>query len=264
MKREPAFKTEADLCAEFIAWVKSESGTTKYGRTTPVWTPYAETAGWDILLVAEDGTQIGVQAKLKFNMKVLMQSVPESWQHWHDRGPDYRAVLVPERDSGHDNLCAALGLVMFAVNGRQFPGRQTDFAPSLEMENRYGEGWHYWSPKERCKLPEFVPDVIAGASGPVQLTKWKIAALRVVATLEVKGFVTRQDFKTYGVDPRRWTGPGGWLKSGPVPGQYLRGDSLDFDKQHPSVYAQVLAEVQEKLSRAENRGPDGLFAGAST
>ena len=249
--KQPRYATEADLCADFIRWVNGEAGKLHRGVKTPTWTPYAETAGWDILLVGGDGTQIGIQAKLKFNMKVLHQCLPDCWDHWHDRGPDYRAVLVPERDSMHEGICAALGLTLFTPSGRNYPGYPAEFTPGLNMENWNG-GWHYWSPKERETLPEFVPDVIAGASGPVQLTTWKIAALRIVATLDVRGFVTRQDFRSYGVDPRRWTGPGGWL----VPrsermqhsGQYVRGDALDFDRQHPDVYAKVLAEVRAKLS----------------
>jgi hypothetical protein len=262
--KKPRYATEVDLCADFIAWAKSCAGQHRHGETTPLWTPYAETAGWDILLVAEDGTQIGVQAKLKFNMKVIAQSIPESWDHWHDRGPDYRAVLVPERDSGHENICAALGLKMFYPIGPSWQSSRVEFAPEMSMGQMYG-GWHYWSPRKRCVLPEFVPDVPAGASGPVQLTKWKIQALRIVATLEVRGHVTRQDFRNHGVDPRRWTGPGGWL----VPrsermqdaGQYIRGPGLDFDRQHPDVYAQVLAEVREKLTAAPPHVKDGVLFG---
>jgi hypothetical protein len=260
--KKPRYETEVALCADFIAWVKRSAGQRAHGSgTIPKWTPYAETAGWDILLAAEDGTQIGVQAKLKFNMKVLQQAVPECWDHWHDRGPDYRAILVPEQDSGQMNLCAALGLTMFWPTGPRWMDQRVDFNPGLDMEHWNG-GWHYWSPRKRCELPEFVPDVQAGASAPVQLTKWKIAALRIVATLDVCGHVTRQDFKAHGVDPRRWTGPGGWL----VPrsermqdaGQFIRGPGLDFDRQHPDVYAQVLAEVRAKLDAA----PDHIRVGA--
>ena len=246
--KKPVYATEANLCADFIAWVKREGGKYRSGVKTPVWTPYAETAGWDILLVAEDGTQIGVQAKLKFNMKVLSQSIPDSWDDWRGTGPDYRAVLVPEGDSAHSNICDTLGLKLMHRLSRGWG--EPEFAPSLDMGDTWGGCWHYWSPTKREALPEFVPDVVAGASGPVQLTKWKIAALRIVATLEVRGHVTRQDFRAYGVDPRRWTGSGGWL----VPrsermqhaGQYVRGPALDFDRQHPDVYAQVLAEVAAK------------------
>lgn len=241
------YATEAALCAEFLVWVKAVSGTTLHGRRVPVWTAYAETAGWDILLVAEDGTQIGIQAKLKFNMKVLAQSIPDRWEHWHDRGPDYRAVLVPEHDGSHEAICACLGLMMFTPDSRYCYGTERTFGPGLDMD--HASGWHYWSPVERCTLPEFVPDVVAGASGPVQLTKWKIAALRVVATMELQGFITKADFRRLKVDPRRWCGPGGWLKPGAEPGQFVRG-AVDFDQQHPVVYVQVLESVRAEIAKA--------------
>ena len=110
---EKTYATEAELCTAFINWIKSENGKTLGRDTAPIWTPYAETAGWDILLVADDGTQIGIEAKLKFNMKVLAQSLPDCWDTYADYpGPDYRAVLVPKFDSDHERICAALGLVM--------------------------------------------------------------------------------------------------------------------------------------------------------
>lgn len=242
MKAE-AYATEAALCADFLAWVKAEGGTFRYGIQCPVWTAYAETAGWDILLVAEDGTQIGVQAKLKFNMKVLTQAVPDNFAHWHDQGPDYRAVLVPDFDHSHAQLCAALGLMLIAREQRGWGGN--GFTPSLNLDHRNG-GWHYWNPKQRCELPEFVPDVIAGSSAPVQLTKWKIAALRIIALLEVNGHVTRADFRNLLLDPRRWVGPNGWLKPGANPGEFVRGDGLDFEAQHPDIYRQVLEEARAK------------------
>lgn len=250
MKKIPRYGTEAALCADFIAWVKGEAGKFYRGAEVPVWTPYAETADWDILLAAPDGTQIGVQAKLKANMKVLHQTIPGNWDCCRETGPDYRAVLVPERDSMFSDLCGALGVTVF-YPGYSYRGEPC-FEPKLDMV--WGEGWHYWSPRKRHELPEYVPDVVAGDSGPVQLTKWKIAALRIVATLEVRGFVTRQDFRNNGIDPRRWT-VSGWLKPRSDrmqhAGQFVRGDLMDFDRQHPVVYAQVLAEVRAKLTELE-------------
>lgn len=249
MKKQPAYATEAALCADFIDWVKRDNGKMQYGVRSPVWTVYAETAGWDILLVGEDGTQVGIEAKLRFNMKVLQQCLPDAWDEWHDRGPDYRAVLVPDWSSDDAKVCNALGLALLGRNGNRWG--ETDFRPRI-LHNESGGGWHYWSPGNRCKLPEFVPDVQAGCPAPLQLTTWKIAALRITATLEVRGHVTRQDFKALSIDPRRWTGPGGWLvpKSDRMQdaGQYVRGPALDFDKQHPDVYVKVLAEVRDKLA----------------
>lgn len=256
-KEAPRYASEAELCADFIAWMKATAGKVgRWGVTTPNWTAYAETAGWDILLVAEDGTQIGVQAKLRFNLKVLQQAVPDAWEAWHRSGPDYRAVLVPELDHAYANLCSALGLVMFAPRGR-FAGEEhapTQFSPGLDMDQGWnGMGWHYWSPEKRCELPAYVPDVVAGASGPVQLTKWKVAALQIVALLKLRGYVTRADFRELGIDPRRWTGPGGWVVPGAAPGQWIRGNKLDFDRQHPEVFAQVLVDVEGRLKARGER-----------
>jgi hypothetical protein len=250
VKRAPKFNTEADLCAAFIAWAKGEAGRHSYGVQCPAWTPYAETAGWDILLVGTDGTQIGIQAKQRFNLKVLEQAVPHCWDAWRDEGPDYRAVLVPDRDRDAAELCGALGLMLFAPAGQWYDddarGIGVAFSPGLNMDHASG-GWHYWSPRTRCPLPEYVPDVVAGASGPVQLTKWKVQALRLMAVLEIRGHVTRQDFRTLGIDPRRWLGPQGWLLSDPArPGEFMRGAGLDFDQQHPAVYAQVLEETRTR------------------
>lgn len=227
MKKQPKYATEADLCAAFIESAKRAKG----------WTAYAETAGWDILLAHTDGAQIGIEAKLRLNLKVLQQALPERWEHWHDSGPDYRAILIPDRDHGFDALTDSLGLVVFAPNYRD------DFTPGLE----YIDHWHWWSPRKRCKLPDYVPDVVAGASGPIQLTEWKVKALRIVATLEIRGFVTRADFKQHSVDPRSWTGPNGWLVTNDRPGEFVRGPRLEFDKQHPEVYAKVLADVRAEL-----------------
>jgi hypothetical protein len=244
------FPTEADLCAAFIAWVRRSAGEYDRGIQTPEWTAYPETEGWDILLVGGDGTQIGIQAKLKFNLKVLDQTVPDCWSAWHHTGPDYRAVLVPD-DAGYERLCNALGIIMFRCRGLHTWGRNPggfDFTPGLDQQHHNG-GWHYWNPEKRLPLPRFVPDVVAGASGPVQLTKWKIAALSVVARLELRGHVTRSDFREVGVDIRRWVGPNGWLRAGAVPGQFVAASAMPFAAQHPEVYPQVLAEERAEIER---------------
>lgn len=244
------FANEAELCAAFIGWVRSSAGEYSRGVKCLAWTTYAETAGWDILLVGPDGTQIGVQAKQRFNLKVLSQTIQGSWEEWRGEGPDYRAVLVPDADSDAEQICSALGLALFRPLRSSFRGG-FEFTPGLDMEHWNG-GWHYWNPGRRHPLPEFVPDVVAGASGPVQLTKWKIAALRVIARLEVRGYVTRQDFRELGVDIRRWIGPGGWLepKVCQYPGQFVAvPGGAPFAAQHPEVYPQVLASEREKLER---------------
>lgn len=231
MKREPEFLTEAALCAAFVEWAKDEG-----------FVPYAETAGWDLLLIGADGTQVGVQAKMKWNMKVLMQTLPGPHDDWRDEGPDYRSILLPSSSGEATHVCGALGIQVFAAHSR-YEGAHA-FSPTLRNAKQTWHGWHFWCPLKRHQLPAYVPDVAAGASGPVQLTHWKCAALKICALLELRGHVTRADFKRVGIDHRRWTGPGGWLAI--ENGAYVRGPQLDFDKQHPTVYQLVLADVRKE------------------
>lgn len=251
------YATEAELCEDFIRWVKEP--TDSYTRHSQVWTPYAETAGWDILLVGADGCQIGVEAKLRLNLKVLSQALPERWDHWRDVGPDFRAILVPEYDSGLERIVEGLGLVLFHGNYWNSTGRAYQFSPALHPTAQHYGGWHWWAPAKLCSLPAYVPDVVAGASGPVQLTDWKVGALRICAILEIRGFVTREDFRHHKIDPRRWTGVEGWLQPGAVRGQYVRGLNLNFAAQHPTVYAQILAEARESLPGIPEESQKGLL-----
>jgi len=226
------WETEAAMCADFSAWVLGQG-----------WTPYPETAGWDLLLVGSDGTQVGIHAKLRLNLWVMAQAIPDHWDAWSDEGPDFRAVLVPNTPIGH-RICGALGLCVFQ------PTLSGGFSPKLGGGGGSSQGWHYWNPKRRHRLPEYVPDVAAGAPAPVRLTDWKIKALRICAVLEIRGSVTRDDFKRYGVDHRRWTGPGGWLGAGDEPGAWRwRVGARGFAADHPVVYPKILDEVRSELAR---------------
>lgn len=244
MKEEHAYKSETDLCRDFIAWAKLQG-----------WVAYAETAGFDILLVGAGGVQIGVQAKLRFNATLLRQILPSSWS-WDGDGPDYRAVLLPSATHDIAGVCDAIGVITFRPRGNQqvlhIGSTEEDyhskFFPMLKIEYFH----HYWNPMTRCVLPEYVPDVAAGASCPIQLTEWKIAALRVCAMLEIHGEVTTKQIKEFGIDPRRWAhSAAGWLQ--PVHmkrGYYQRGPKLLFAEQHPTVYAQIKSELIAAESKA--------------
>lgn len=224
------YPTEADLCADFIAYAKRAG-----------WVPYAETGGYDLVLSGRDGIQIGIQAKLRFNLKVVEQIL----EAYTTEGPDFRAILVPEEPVGARLICKHLGVVI--IGGSRWDRNQ--WGIDLKDGAHWNGGWFYWNPTRRLKLPEYVPDVVAGASGPAQLTQWKVAALRLVAILELRGWVTRATFGELDLDHRRWTGPDGWLRPCPtVSGRWIAPpEGLDFAKQHPVVYPQVLADMAKMI-----------------
>jgi hypothetical protein len=86
------YATEAELCAALIK------------HNSEKWTAYPETSGFDILMVRKaDGFQIGVEAKLSLNAKVILQAIEPPGHWWaNESGPDCRAVLVPWKAKGSD------------------------------------------------------------------------------------------------------------------------------------------------------------------
>ena len=242
-KRPKPFATEVDLCARFLSALPDG------------WTPYAETAGWDILLVRQrDGLQIGIEAKLKFNLHVIDQALEEGGGGWWatQSGPDHRAVLIPDGEAGIGAIAAYIGLTVIRVRpGADLPKsgsayhNQPVYRPALPGDPG-GAGdflWHEWAPAKRHALPGYVPDVRAGDSAPLQLTDWKIKALKIAATLELRGYVTRHDFAHHHLDHRRWLAPNSWLKW--AGDRYVADRLPDFRAQHPKVYAEIAATADQ-------------------
>lgn len=248
------YDDEADLCAHFAESVPK------------TWTVYAETGGWDLLLVRnEDGFQIGVQAKMHFNPHVLSQALDDHRGMCETEGPDCRAVLVPAgRPQLHmGRLAAHCGVTVITCARKldRHRWRREPFDPELPSgRSSWSEerDWHEFGPATRIKLPEYVPDVAAGASAPLQLTEWKIKALKIAATLELRGFVTRQDFSKLHLDHRRWMVPGfQWLVL--EGGVYKKGPNMpNFAAQHPKVYAEIKADATRWMAPSSELAQTGL------
>lgn len=255
--KERLFRTEADLCAAYADEARAAG-----------WVVYPETAGFDMLMVrpegdAHAGVQIGVEAKLTLNAKVaaqILDSVPfeEKWE----RGPDYRVALVGSIGgaAGIATLLQRCGVVVVAPHAGAHEGSTYSYSHLWPTDNaarpsRWQLGgdarcaWFDWNPKQRCELPEFVPTVAAGVPAPLQLSRWKIGALRVVAHLQIHGSISPAEIKQYGCDPSRWCrGPVRWLDPA-ARGRFARGGTLPrFEDQHPDVYAIVLAELTAKAA----------------
>ncbi|TIM41781.1 MAG: hypothetical protein E5Y55_24185 [Mesorhizobium sp.] len=265
-KAKAVFESEAALCAAFIA------------RLPEGWTAYPETAGFDILLVrGADGAQIGVEAKMTLNAKVLLQAVEGVYS---GRGseypaPDFRAALVPSGAAGAElkTLASYLGVVVIVMTSEaEREAEQKAFAEKFGVSYRrahvndkpwftpelpvIGYDWRrQWAdhcPAERCKVPAYVPDVIAGASGPSQLSDWKIKAIKICILLERHGFVTIADFKKIGIDRKRWLDMR-WLAQSEDRGRYIAGRSaLNLRVAHPVNFGQIEADFDKwKPSTAE-------------
>lgn len=239
MKREVAtFRTEADLCRAFIAALPED------------WVAYSETAGFDILLVRKsDGAQIGIEAKLSLNAKVITQAAQNISAYMvTSPGPDFRAVMVPVgKTSGLSAICDMIGLTVITVRSDDLIDayNRSRFYPSLPRFDDWREAWWEFCPAARCRLPDYVPDVEAGHSAPVALTPWKIKAIKIAITLERRGFVVRGDFKHLCISMSRWTDPhAGWLVRNGQGGWVATPKIPDFRTQHPVNYAEIEADFE--------------------
>lgn len=232
------FATEAELVVCWLEELKSR----KAGAD---WTVYPETAGWDLLLVHRDGYQIGIEAKLTLNVKVLAQALEGANSGWREEGPDYRAVLIPRRGGLQrdlEPLCRALGIGIIKAQPHDHGGI---YNLGLPDESGYsGSDWPNWLPAKRCALPDYVPDVAAGVASPVKLTHWKIKAIKLMILLERRGVVTRADMKALQISPTRWTDPyNGILERDPGRGGFVAGARTpDFRAQHPVNFGEIEAD----------------------
>lgn len=236
--KDKSFATEVELCARFVQGVDQEK-----------WIVFAETASWDLLLVRrEDGFQIGIQAKLKLNLKVIEQTVEHFYSSPTSPGPDCRAVLVPASEGLHESITSHIGITVIRVRATAaFVSHIFDPQLPTIKDRGWRDRWHEWCPTERHKLPEYVPDVLAGKPSPTQLTDWKIKAMKIAILLEHRGYVTRADFKALHIDHHRWLKPASWLIV--ENGRYVRGRMPDFKAQHPTVWEQIATDIAKWMPK---------------
>lgn len=230
------FSTEADLCAAFIAAIPKD------------WTAYPEWGGFDILLVGPGGIQIGIEAKLALNAKVLMQAMEPS-RAWSATkpGPDFRAVLVPDTaTSTLEPIAKALGVTVIRMragevrDGYFWTGGRgvTPFSPSLPRDTDHY--WHDFWPWRRVPMPEVIPDCAAGCPAPVRITEWKLKAIKIAILLDRRP-VTRADFKALDIHMSRWSDCG-WIVRGEARGTWVWGEyHPDFRRDHPRNYDEIAA-----------------------
>ncbi len=243
----PPFTKESELCELFIREFNTIDG----------WTCYPEAAGFDVLVVHQDGRQIGVEAKLTLNAKVADQILPNQGDDYFSKpGPDHRLVIackIPAASAGIAKMLSRLGVtVITPQSGRTKSGYAFSFhlnakvlfhesAPILFGRERLFD----WNPAERCRVPAMATNLPAGIPSPVKLTPWKEAALKVIALMRQQGFITAKQIAHYGMGSSRWTQHSdkpAWLRKGNARGQWVETEHMPaFDKQHPELYAYEVA-----------------------
>ncbi|CAD0264245.1 conserved hypothetical protein [Pseudomonas veronii] len=249
---------ESELCELFIR---------EFGKIEG-WTCYPEAAGFDVLVVHQDGRQIGVEAKLSLNAKVADQILPNYGDDYYGRpGPDHRLVIVSKITDASAGIAKMLHRLGVKVLSPRQTWERTGYEHTFDLKHSlladetgntfFGrERLFDWSPVERCYVPAIVSDLPAGVPSPVRLTPWKEAAVKLVALMRSQGFITVKQIAAHGMGSTSWTQPAGskpaWLAKGTSRGQWVETEHMPpFDKQHPDLYAiaveALVAEVRKKF-----------------
>lgn len=252
MGQSTGFKTEAELCRAYLETVPKP------------WVPYPETAGWDLLMVhPPTHVQVGIQAKMTLNAKVLLQAVERMHsRHVDYAGPDFRAVLVPTLND-NTRLAEKLGITVILCRHRKGSGSMSsqlskayEARPSLPKLPLFrlvnlpwldSLDWHDCAPTTRERLPSHVPEVEAGVPSPLQLTEWKLAALHACTIVEKRGYITRLEFLALRISMSRWTQMR-WIAQGQARGMWIPGRNWPYPiwkAQHPSAAETILNTFDE-------------------
>lgn len=223
---------EADLCDRFMSTVRN------WG-----WQCYPETCSWDILLV-RDQVQIGIQAKLHFNIRVVEQCL-EIGSPSYRKGPDYRAILTP-KPVGKCILLNRLRLMHFSPTRRDLL-----YLEEPMMLSRLSE--FHWKPLQPAWTPDIIPQVQAGAACPLRLTFWKQGALRLFARAAVRGYVTSADFNDLKINRNTFVQAGWLIPEGNI-GRMQRlvinqvPGRLRPDQQHPAEFEYFCQEYRDSVA----------------
>lgn len=253
----PKFASEASLCDEYATAMKA------WGFDV-----FPETSGWDLIGVAKraigeirEGDQVGVQAKLSANFKVLVQATEDDPSRYNavgrTRGPHWRFVLVPKATGDFIELARRLGVVVVT--------------PTLRWSNDPTTGkpvvaHGFYSPMVSAKFRRdptrelWVPDVALwtqpGAPSPRSITPWKLAALKLCLLAEERGYLLKSDFYAAEVDMTRWTRSvkgkawmrGAWVEVAPKTKEYRY--TLTEHAPH-RIYADIYEAMKASLKESQ-------------
>lgn len=182
---KPDYANEGDLCDAFATAIRNWRPPAHEDQWQ--WTVYPEVAGWDLVLVHPDGTQIGVEAKMRCNLEVVAETLART--RYRNR-PDYVAVLVPKASQPLKEVCHHLKILTFdAVKISRF--EKETAAP--KMWSRLGiilTDPFLTKDPERLSLPPIPLQSGGGRPNPHTLSAWRVGALRILIRIKRDGYVT--------------------------------------------------------------------------
>lgn len=223
------FDSETQLCTAF-AEAASAAG----------WVVYPETSGCDLLLVAREdvrtrgchpGDQIAVQAKLRANIDVLAQALPDLRA---SSGPSFTAVLVPKCTREFRTVAHRLGVLVIAATRFRKGPIVFDWVNDLT--------------RLEYSVPLWTPDVEVwtdpGVKAPKSITPWKMSALRLCLVAMNQGYLLYSDFKAARVSMTVWRRKK-WIKdSGLRIGKQTRYTLVDEKMPPHLLYPEVFASIR--------------------
>ena len=223
--------SEVELCAAFIAWTQANSD----------WVAYSETGGFDMLLVASDGRSSASKPNFP---------APPNWSIRRCPKTAFRALPVPISAAsccrsaraeipGAAAVAGPAGLLRLAAR-RRVSRRVIDRSNGLVA---LGSG-------AADRAATFLARRRRGAAVADPADEIQNCRPKLIALIEVRGYVVSQDFRDLGIDSRRWTNPKNGLLQFDSQGRYQRGEKLIFDKQHPRVFAEIVAASKRSASLA--------------
>jgi hypothetical protein len=172
------YALEKDMCDELTTRAKTNG-----------WIVYPEQGGWDLLLV-RNSIQVGIQAKLRANIKLLSQAlVSEEFA-----GPHYRAVAVGNSNylEKEDFAKIAIGLRLIFIDMNIHPDYWLRRVYYTDLWKKRIIPWRYYRhyPKQTLWVPNFIPELDAGVPSPRNVSPWKIAAIKLEMVATKKGWAS--------------------------------------------------------------------------
>jgi hypothetical protein len=177
------------MCDEFIELNKGD------------WDIYPECYGYDMLMFSKESDfQIGVQAKLINNLKVIYQILNNTELNkgtLKKIGPHYRAVLTPSDDHPYNCLCSRLNIIKLNI----MPIKGT----INYIKGVYLNSYYFLNFRERHTRPEIRLNDSPGKSSPRNISQWRINALKIMNKYYEQGYIISSQLRELGLNTTLFT-----------------------------------------------------------